>query len=141
MAETASDCWYQDGLHFECTRCGDCCTGAPGYVWVGVEEVQALAEHVGLPALDFRRRFVRWTPGGDSLAELANGDCVFWSAQTGCTVYPVRPRQCRSFPFWRKHLRSRESWRAVVRACPGAGSGPLLSCAEIDRIRAANGDF
>ena len=26
--------WYRDGLRFECTRCGACCTGAPGYVWV-----------------------------------------------------------------------------------------------------------
>ena len=26
--------WYRDGLRFECTRCGHCCTGAPGYVWV-----------------------------------------------------------------------------------------------------------
>ena len=30
-----SDAWYaEEGLAFECTGCGDCCTGAPGYVWV-----------------------------------------------------------------------------------------------------------
>ena len=26
-----SEPWYQDGLQFRCTRCGNCCTGAPGY--------------------------------------------------------------------------------------------------------------
>ena len=35
--------WYADGLQFECTQCGDCCTGAPGYVWVNKSEIEALA--------------------------------------------------------------------------------------------------
>ena len=25
--------WYADGLSFECTMCGNCCTGPPGAVW------------------------------------------------------------------------------------------------------------
>ena len=29
------------GLRFECTQCGDCCTGAPGYVWVNKAEISA----------------------------------------------------------------------------------------------------
>ena len=28
------DTWYHLGLRFQCTGCGDCCTGAPGYVWI-----------------------------------------------------------------------------------------------------------
>ena len=39
--------WYQDGLHFSCTRCGHCCTGEPGYVWVTDEELAAIAAHRG----------------------------------------------------------------------------------------------
>ena len=39
------DPWYRDGLAFTCTRCGACCTGAPGYVWVDADEIAALAEH------------------------------------------------------------------------------------------------
>ena len=26
--------WYSEGLRFECTQCGACCSGEPGYVWV-----------------------------------------------------------------------------------------------------------
>ena len=37
--------WFKDGLRFECTQCGDCCTGSPGYVWVNDEEISALAEY------------------------------------------------------------------------------------------------
>ena len=32
--EVRAEPWYRDGLRFACTRCGACCTGAPGYVWV-----------------------------------------------------------------------------------------------------------
>ena len=40
--------WYRDGLRFTCTRCGNCCTGAPGYVWVDADAMKAF--HVdGLP--------------------------------------------------------------------------------------------
>ncbi len=44
--------WYQDGLKFRCTGCGDCCTGAPGYVWVNKEEIAALAVYLASPAAD-----------------------------------------------------------------------------------------
>ena len=37
--------WYDAGLKFQCTRCGACCTGAPGYVWVNGEEIARLAAY------------------------------------------------------------------------------------------------
>ena len=39
--------WYSDGLKFDCTGCGDCCTGDPGYVWVSRAEIEALAAALG----------------------------------------------------------------------------------------------
>src|SRR5262249_16502320 len=39
--------WYQNGLRFRCTRCGHCCTGDPGNVWVNDREIAAIAEHRG----------------------------------------------------------------------------------------------
>src|SRR4051812_23990582 len=92
--------WYQDGLHFTCTRCGNCCTGAPGYVWVDENELAALADHVGQPVEEFRALYTRRVGRRDSLRERSNGDCVFWDRSRGCTVYPVRPAQCRTWPFW-----------------------------------------
>ena len=35
---------------FQCTGCGDCCTGAPGFVWVNKEDIAALAADVGMDA-------------------------------------------------------------------------------------------
>ena len=43
--------WYHKGLRFRCTGCGDCCTGEPGFVWVNSEEIQTLAEAIGLAVM------------------------------------------------------------------------------------------
>ena len=42
--------WYREGLKFACTGCGECCTGAPGYVWVNKSEMAALAAAIGIEA-------------------------------------------------------------------------------------------
>ena len=47
--------WFKDGLRFKCTQCGDCCTGAPGYVWVNQEEIEALAREVKLDGRRVRK--------------------------------------------------------------------------------------
>ena len=26
--------WFKEGLKFECQRCGRCCRGEPGVIWV-----------------------------------------------------------------------------------------------------------
>ena len=41
VAEMPATPWYKDGLRFQCTGCGDCCTGGPGYVWVNQAEIDA----------------------------------------------------------------------------------------------------
>lgn len=125
--------WYRDGLRFECTACGDCCTGAPGYVWVDDEEIAALAEVMAMEVVDFERRFVRTVDGGKSLVEHADGDCVFLDPQSRrCRVYAVRPVQCRSWPFWDSNLASQRAWEATCRVCPGSGRGRLYSLQEIE---------
>jgi Fe-S-cluster containining protein len=131
MARSLPD-WI-DGLRFECTRCGRCCE-APGYVWISAAEVQALAGHLRLSLDDFGRRFLRLVGSRLSLLEKPDGRCIFLGDDRRCSVYALRPRQCRTFPFWRAHLATREAWAAVEAACPGAGAGILHSRTEIEHI-------
>jgi len=123
--------WYRDGLSFTCTRCGACCTGAPGYVWVDAEEIGALAAHRGETVEAFSRRFVRQVGRRYSLIERPGGDCIFWERGTGCTVYEARPIQCRTWPFWPENVETPEDWEHVVEICPGSGQGRLYSADEI----------
>lgn len=121
--------WYSEGLRFECNRCGDCCRGEPGYVWVSPNEISLIARYLALSLPDFYRRYVRLVGGDYSLMEKPNGDCVFY--KEGCLIYPVRPVQCRTFPFWPEYLSSPRMWRIAMLRCPGAGKGKLYTVDEI----------
>ncbi|NOX37052.1 MAG: YkgJ family cysteine cluster protein [Calditrichaeota bacterium] len=59
-----------------------------------------------------------------------NGACIFFDGQ-GCQIYPVRPLQCRTYPFWPEHLKSAYRWKMVARQCPGVNRGRLYSAEEI----------
>jgi Fe-S-cluster containining protein len=70
---------------------------------------------------------------GRTLREKGNGECVFWNREKGCTVYPVRPPQCRTWPFWESNLASPEQWEETCAICPGSGRGELIPADEITR--------
>ena len=133
MTENADQQWYCDGLKFECTQCGTCCTGAPGVVWVTDEELQDIADSLGKSIGEIRLTHTRIVRGKTSLREFANGDCTFFDGRTrGCQIYESRPAQCRTWPFWKSNLESSESWQETQEGCPGAGSGTLYSLEEIE---------
>ena len=125
--------WYRDGLRFTCTQCGDCCTGEPGYVWVTEEELAALADFRGEPLEQVRALYTRRARRGLTLREKGNGDCVFYDRKKGCTVYPVRPTQCRTWPFWESNVATPEAWEHTCSVCPGSGRGELIPAEEITR--------
>ncbi len=122
--------WYAQGLRFRCTQCGNCCTGPTGFVWFDMDELTAMAEHVGLPATTFLRRHARKIDGRWSLNERqVNGqyDCVFLQrddeGKALCTIYPVRPAQCRTWPFWPENLETADDWFDAAKTCPGIRTG------------------
>lgn len=128
--------WYHEGLQFTCSQCGDCCTGAPGHVWVINEEIAAIAAAVGEEVAVFEEKYVRKVGARKSLIEYANGDCVFFNTKTrGCNVYSARPRQCRTWPFWESNLKTPEDWAHTCSVCPGSGTGRLHQIEEIEAQR------
>jgi Fe-S-cluster containining protein len=132
--------WYKkDGLRFQCSQCGDCCTGAPGFVWVNADEIRALAERVtGGDVEEFERLYVRKVGVRKSLVEFPNGDCAFFDTQSRrCTVYDARPRQCRTWPFWDSNLKTPEDWQRTCQVCPGSGRGELYELQVIEEQRKA----
>lgn len=124
--------FFDQGLTFACQRCGACCTGAPGTIYVAVDEVAIIADHLKLSSAEFIRTCLYPYKDSFSIREKANGDCLFF--EQGCRIYPVRPFQCRSFPFWFSNLRSESRWERIGRQCPGIGRGRHYSRAEIIRM-------
>ena len=128
--------WYKDGLKFSCSGCGNCCTGAPGYVWVNKDEIQAIADFLGMSVENLERQHVRSIGIRKSLIELpkSNYDCTFFDNQSrGCTIYEVRPRQCRTWPFWDSNVRTENAWESCCKYCPGSGQGEKHELTEIER--------
>ena len=124
--------WYRDGLAFSCTRCGACCTGAPGYVWVGAEEIECSRPTAYQSVQEFSNTARPGKAGHRySLVERPGGDCIFWDKKAGCTVYPARPVQCQTWPFWPENVEQPEDWDHVRSVCPGSGKGRVYTVDEI----------
>ncbi len=137
--------WYSGGLAFECASCGRCCAGPEeGYVWISLAEIDALAEFLKLSPGEVQARHLRRVGRRFSLTEDAKTrDCVFLRYDSDgsgrCLIYPVRPRQCRAWPFWPVNLRDPDSWSQATRRCPGINRGRLHDQDEIQRKREQTG--
>ncbi len=143
MSSSAKAPWYGEGLRFACTQCGHCCTGEPGFIYLSEAEADALAERLGMDPAAFRRRYTATVHSEHgrhlSLRERADGACVFWRAGAGCTVYDQRPTQCRTWPFWRRVVKSPAAWAREAASCPGMDQGPLHPAAAIRATAARDG--
>ncbi len=136
MPTDKSQPWYKDGLQFTCTGCGDCCSGAPGFVWVNKEEIADLAKCVDMEVSAFEKKYVRTVGVRKSLVEKKNYDCIFLDSKTRkCQVYEARPRQCKTWPFWDSTVRTPEAWAHTCEVCPGSGTGRLYQLTEIEAQR------
>ena len=132
MAGISKEAWYSDGLRFECTQCGDCCSGSEGYVWVNQEEIDGMANRIGMDSAAFEERFVKRVGVRRSLKDRPGGDCVLLDPQTRkCTAYEERPRQCKTWPFWQSNIRTPEAWAEAAQACPGCNKGNLVPLEQI----------
>lgn len=67
---------------------------------------------------------------GKGARDLAPGEPIP-RRRRGCSIYAVRPLQCRTWPFWPENVADRESWDRAARKCPGMNRG----CRHFDRDR------
>jgi len=118
--------WYADGLRFKCqSDCGNCCVnhGDYNYVYLEGDDTRHLARHLGLTVDEFTDRYTE--PEEEHVVlRMDQPACPFLDG-TSCTVYDVRPTQCRTFPFWPGNLTSRSAWTRLRGFCPGVDSGDV----------------
>ena len=152
------DPWYAGGLNFTCTQCGNCCGGAPGFVWIERADIVRIAGHLKITPEEMVERYCRKIDGRWSLNEGpgpgSDYDCVFLREEQKaarsadgtrvsvkrryCSVYAVRPLQCRTWPFWRENLSSPKTWDHAAKRCHGMSHGPRkFTVEQIHAIRDA----
>ncbi|NPA04255.1 MAG: YkgJ family cysteine cluster protein [Epsilonproteobacteria bacterium] len=116
----------QEGYSFKfdsskCFSCnGACCRGESGKVWVLIEEMEKIANFLGIELEEFKRDFVKKEGERYSLKEIkVKGEylCIFFNPSTcRCEIYPIRPLQCKQFPFW-PSLKNKKNLYEVCKEC------------------------
>jgi len=105
-----------------CEECGGaCCTGASGYIWAKYSEIEAMANFLELSIEEFATMYLKKVKHRYSIIEKKIDDnnfaCIFFDEKLKqCSIYSVRPRQCRTFPFWETF---KNNSKEVIDECPG----------------------
>lgn len=102
---------------FACQRCGSCCR-VPGYVALEPGEAETIASFLNLDIYAFTEQYAIITGNRHnlSLIERPDGGCIFIQDDNTCRIQPVKPAQCKGFPFQWKTKQLKE-------ICPALGPG------------------
>lgn len=124
-------------MKFECqTSCGGkCCKpqwdGKAGYVFLTKGDMVSISGFLKKPIKAFAEKaqfaFTRFTKKESWQWFLKDGEkqCQFLK-EGKCSIYEVRPTQCRTFPFW-PELMVNTSYESLKEFCPGIGVGPEVT--------------
>jgi Fe-S-cluster containining protein len=132
--------WYINGLNFNCLQCGRCCSGpGEGYIWVTKQEIRLIADFLKMTEEKLRSKYLKRIGLRTTIIEdQATKDCIFLQETEGvkkCVIYPVRPNQCRTWPFWSENLKTPNAWNKTTKKCPGVNRGKTFTFEEIEKIR------
>ena len=109
-----------------CQACGACCSYSANWPRFTTEDDAALDL---IPGRFVNERQSGMRCDGERCAALSGKIGV----KTACTIYAVRPGQCRTWPFWDSNLQTPKDWEHTCTICPGSGHGDLIPVEEITR--------
>ena len=108
--------------------CGQCCR-EPGLVFFSDDEQQRVAEHFGKDVAWFRDHYLDEWEDGWAL-EVRDGHVCAFLLDDACMIQAIKPRQCRTYPFWPEISRDWKTWLDERARCPGIGLGRVYSAEE-----------
>ncbi|MEZ5401080.1 MAG: YkgJ family cysteine cluster protein [Bryobacteraceae bacterium] len=117
-------------LRFACqSGCTNCCDQR-GFVYLTAQDLRNAAEFLGLSKRAFTKRYVYRTRHLRRLRKPPDRQCPFLEPGKGCAIHPVKPVQCRLFPFWPELVENRAAWFVAGLDCPGIGKGELIQIGQ-----------
>ncbi|MBQ70229.1 MAG: zinc/iron-chelating domain-containing protein [Euryarchaeota archaeon] len=121
--------WWMSGVKFSCqSGCGKCCDQPGGIVYLSTKDAERISNHSGLSVDDWLERDARKTYDGRFILKSREDDgiCIHLDENQQCSIYEVRPQQCKAFPWWGENLASDRSWSQVKELCPGIDAEDAL---------------
>lgn len=103
---------------FECKQCGICCEGKGGII-VSPSDLTRLARYLHMAAEEVIARFGEYHGTKLTLKNGADGFCIFYHKESGCSVHEGKPAVCQAWPFFRGNLIDKESYLLAKQFCPG----------------------
>lgn len=117
--------WFKDTITFSCTACGKCCkTKGSNRVYLNVAESEEMANHLRLNLEVFNEKYTdeRLDKNGKLLKSIKQHEtkkqCTFLDGNR-CSIYEVRPTQCKTYPFWPQNMIGPAEWIAESQLCEG----------------------
>jgi uncharacterized protein len=101
---------------FQCQKCGDCCKGFGG-TYVTENDINNISNFIGIPPHEFKTNYCCISNNKPLLAQKTDGYCVFWD--NICTIHPVKPKMCKTWPFIPSILIDPNNWSLMASVCPG----------------------
>jgi len=128
--------YQQQALRFHCTGCGRCCLGHADehYIELAQGEAEQISRFLRLDSEAFRRDYLIHLPDiGEGIRINRQGRCMLLNERNQCSVYEVRPRQCRTYPFWPELMQSSSAWHAEAKRCEGINQGEIVESTHIEQ--------
>lgn len=108
----------------KCSECGGkCCYGESGYIFTNISEMEQMSAFLKIPFEDFCLHYIKKVGMRFSLIEKTCNDrakgvsCIFFDEESlCCAIYAVRPKQCRTFPFWSSYKNNKSE---IIERCMG----------------------
>jgi Fe-S-cluster containining protein len=113
--------------------CSACCRIGEGKVFITENEARHIAAFLNISEAQLLDSFTRIQDDRFCLTDGAHQRCIFLKGSL-CSVYDVRPGQCRTYPFWPENMKNESRWRIIKQECPGIGKGKRFSSNDIKRI-------
>jgi len=137
--------WYDKSISFACTACGKCCTSKNKVkVFLNDREINQISNYLQISTDHFisyytdliydnkntdnhfeevLRYITLKSKGYDGKQPQQQNRCIFLSSSSEsinkCSIYEVRPTQCRTYPYWPQHMIGRAEWLSESLNCEG----------------------
>ncbi|KXZ44484.1 hypothetical protein GPECTOR_67g324 [Gonium pectorale] len=117
----------------------------PAQIWVSPDEIRRIAKYLNMSVQRFldthTKQYSKYKGWRMLKTGEANASCIFLGADNKCSIHPVRPSQCSTYPWWPELMVDREWEWEKANVCEGfdhAEAGPLDVEEAAKQLREAN---